>query len=166
MNRNTVLGWALTGSLIATVVAANLDSGPPTVAAVTRPVAAGAPRATAVAANADAEVERLSAVVARRIQDDGSEVFRVVAPPAPAAKTVAAAPAAPTAPPLPWKYVGRMQDGDDTVVLLSGGGKDHSVRRGDVIDGAYLVDEIGPGTIVFVYLPLKQKQRLSLGEEF
>lgn len=155
--RNLVLGLALAATLIATVWAARIESQQPVAA-----VAAPAKPRGAARRDEDA-VETLIALAPRRIEDDGSEVFRVIAPPAPV-KAAAAAPAAPSAPPMPWRYVGKMEEGGRVVVLLSSPGKDIAVKQGETIDNLYRVEEIGARSIVLTFIPLKQKQTLLTGD--
>ena len=65
----------------------------------------------------------------------------------------------PAAPPLPFKYVGRMLDGDKHAVFLMRGDESLSVAAGDTI-GEYRVDKVTELEISFTYLPLKTKQSL------
>lgn len=71
-------------------------------------------------------------------------------------------PRAPAAPPLPFKYQGRLEDGD-TQVFLADGARSLIVRAGDTIDGRYKVERISSNDIAFIYLPLKQMQVLPTG---
>lgn len=82
-----------------------------------------------------------------------TRVETVVAPPPPP----------PQAPPLPFTYLGRLDEGDRTTVFLAGPAQDHAVTAGQVIDGVYRVDEITPQRVVVTYLPLGQQQSLSIG---
>lgn len=82
-----------------------------------------------------------------------ARVETVVAPPPPP----------PQAPPLPFTYLGRLDEGNRTTVFLAGPSKDHAVTTGAVIDGVYRVDEITPQRVVVTYLPLGQQQSLSIG---
>ena len=60
--------------------------------------------------------------------------------------------------------MGKLIDADTTIVFLTTGDRNHSVRLGDIIDGTYRVEEIGERTMTLTYLPLDSKQPLALGE--
>jgi hypothetical protein len=80
---------------------------------------------------------------------------------APTVPAQAQAPAKPAAPPLPFRYLGKMLDGDKLAVFLGNGAESFSVKAGDRI-GEYRVDKITDAEVVFTYLPLKTKQTLPL----
>lgn len=69
--------------------------------------------------------------------------------------------AKPEAPPLPFRYIGKMLDGDKLSVFIANGGESFAVAAGDRI-GEYRVDKITEAEIRFTYLPLKTKQSLPL----
>jgi hypothetical protein len=73
-------------------------------------------------------------------------------------------PPPPGAPPLPFAYLGRMQDGAAMTVFVSQGARNHVLRSGDTL-APYKVESISPTDITFVYLPLGEKQRLTFGSE-
>jgi len=66
------------------------------------------------------------------------------------------------APPLPFKFMGRMQDSGEEVVYLSQGDQMHVVRTGTLIGSSYKVTTIHPHHLEFEYLPTGEKQTLSL----
>lgn len=72
-------------------------------------------------------------------------------------------PPPPSAPPLPFTYVGKLLDGDRTMVFLSQQQRNLVVRQGDTIDNLYRVEQVTPDRVEFVYLPLKQKQTITFG---
>ncbi|HWD30630.1 hypothetical protein ACIKP7_04605 [Pseudomonas caricapapayae] len=78
---------------------------------------------------------------------------------------VAVAPVAlaPTVPPLPFQFVGRLDDRNDQQVFLQSGEKLYVVRRGDVIDDIYRIEHISATELSVVYLPLHLSQTLSVG---
>lgn len=78
------------------------------------------------------------------------------APPSPPPK--------PQAPPLPFKYMGKLVEGERTLVFLTRADRNHIVKAGDTIDGDYRVDEVGEQSITLTYLPLGERQHLALGE--
>jgi len=87
------------------------------------------------------------AVVARAV---------VSAPPPP--------PPPPAAPPLPFQFIGRLDDSVRLRVFLLRGDRVHTVQAGDVIDGTYRLEKISADELTLVYLPLNQTQSLSVGE--
>ncbi|WP_433884341.1 hypothetical protein [Pseudomonas vranovensis] len=70
---------------------------------------------------------------------------------------------APVAPALPFQFVGRLDDRDDQQVFLQSGEKLYVVRRGDVIDDTYRIEQISATELSLVYLPLHLSQTLSVG---
>lgn len=82
----------------------------------------------------------------------------VVAPPPPP-------PAKPTAPPLPFQYLGKIMEDSGVRVFLNLQGKNLIVKAGDVINGIYTVVDIAGNQMTFLYLPLKEKQALSIGAD-
>ena len=115
---------------------------------------------TRAPAAADIDLAKLAA---RADEGATADVFarRSFAPIVPAAEAQPQAPAKPTAPPLPFKYVGRMIDGDKLEIFLEQGQEFIAVEPGQRI-GEYRVDKVTEDKIVFTYLPLKTKQTLAL----
>lgn len=70
-------------------------------------------------------------------------------------------PPPPQAPPLPFTYVGMLGAEDETIVFLAQQDTNHAVKKGDVINGTYRVDEVEAGRVVLTYLPLEQRQTLT-----
>lgn len=79
------------------------------------------------------------------------------APPAPPPK--------PTAPPLPFQYSGKSEDADggNLIVYLAKGNESFAVKPGEKFAGVYQFEGIEKGKLVILYLPLSEKQRLSIG---
>ncbi len=71
--------------------------------------------------------------------------------------------AAPSAPALPFQFVGRLHNLEDEQVFLQSGEKLYVVRRGDVIDDIYRIEQISATELSLVYLPLHLSQTLSVG---
>jgi hypothetical protein len=69
----------------------------------------------------------------------------------------------PTAPPLPFQFIGKLEDSQQLQVFLQNGERLYVVRAGDVIDDVYKVDRISATEMSLVYLPLKFAQTLSVG---
>ncbi len=168
--RRIILGVLLVGSIGAAVSV----SSPPEGAVVQpaggtkSPVRSAERNATGSAlvpreSDAENRVERLSV---RLIDSELSPVFSVSAKPirpgmASAEKQVEVPP---TAPPLPFRFLGRMQEDRASAVFLAIEDRNLVVRSGDTIDEIYRVESIDGGNIEFTYLPLKQKQVLPVGE--
>ncbi|RTL51410.1 MAG: secretion system X translation initiation factor [Rhodocyclaceae bacterium] len=72
-------------------------------------------------------------------------------------------PPKPSAPPLPFKYEGQMEAEGGLRIFLSQQQKHLVVQEGDLIDGIYKVETVTPGQLVFVYLPLNERQPLNTG---
>lgn len=70
---------------------------------------------------------------------------------------------APSAPPMPFQFVGRLDDRADLQVFLQDGEKIYVVRKGDVIDDTWRIEGISDVELSFVYLPLHLSQTLSVG---
>lgn len=71
-------------------------------------------------------------------------------------------PPAPTAPPLPFVYLGQIDEGDRIAVFLGQQLRTHIVRSGDTIDGTYRIESVTPTSATFIYLPLGEQQQLML----
>ncbi|HMH16535.1 MAG TPA: hypothetical protein VK572_00145 [Burkholderiales bacterium] len=63
-------------------------------------------------------------------------------------------PPAPTTPPLPFRYFGKLVDGDRTVVFLWKNSDGYSVAAGDTVDGSYRIESITDSSVNFIYLPI------------
>jgi len=71
-------------------------------------------------------------------------------------------PPPPPPPPLPFKPIGKLEDGAVVTAFLLGTDRTYAVRAGDTIDSSYHVDEVTPRHVVFTFLPLKARQELRL----
>jgi hypothetical protein len=69
----------------------------------------------------------------------------------------------PSVPPMPFQFVGRLDDRSDLQVFLQNGEKIYVVRKGDVIDETWRIEGISDVELSFVYLPLHVSQTLSVG---
>lgn len=83
-------------------------------------------------------------------------------PPAPVAPPPPPPP--PTAPPLPFVFVGMVEQGaGKPQAFLSRGDALIIVAAGDVVDNnTYRIDSLGPTQVVFTYLPLNTKQSIDI----
>ncbi len=68
------------------------------------------------------------------------------------------------APPLPYQMIGRLVEGEGAaavdVALLTGPNKAFSVKRGDVIDGQWRVEQVSTSGVSLTWLPAKLPQNL------
>ena len=74
-------------------------------------------------------------------------------------------PRRPAAPPLPFRFIGKLDDSQQMLVFLQRGENVHVVRVGDVIDGTYRVDGVTDDRMTLVYLPLQVTQSLNVGSK-
>lgn len=84
-------------------------------------------------------------------------------PPPPAPPPPPPEPPAPRAPPLPFTFIGKTLGDGRWEIHLSQGDRVHTVRAGDVIDGAWRVDTVAPPVMTITYLPLEQTQQMNIG---
>lgn len=94
----------------------------------------------------------------------GEEMFAgkswyVPSPPPPPAP-----PTPPAPPPLPFTYLGKLLEGERSVVFLTKLDRNYTVKSGDVIEDTYRVDEIRVPMMTLTYMPLNMKQTLYIGE--
>jgi hypothetical protein len=101
----------------------------------------------------------------------GTRDFRPPPPPKP--KTIPGAtttamlppppPPPPQAPPLPFVYMGRLNEDQSTTVFLTAGDRNLVVKPGDVIDNTYKLEQVTESAVVLTYLPMNQRQTLAIG---
>jgi hypothetical protein len=128
-----------------------------------RPAATGGePVRARPAAAAAGSAPRLDALAVQRAPwpERADGIARIVsfAPPPPPPTTFRPAPAAP---PLPFRFVGAIDDAQGKAVFLLEGNQVRMARIGDAIAGQYRLERITPAAIEFTYLPLNTKQTLS-----
>ncbi|HEY3300996.1 MAG TPA: hypothetical protein VGJ90_09510 [Methylophilaceae bacterium] len=68
------------------------------------------------------------------------------------------------APPLPFVHAGKLIEDGKFVVFLLEGDRNIVAHKGDVLDKRWLVSAITPPKMTFIYLPLKTKHMLDIGE--
>jgi len=83
------------------------------------------------------------------------------APPAPAVKPLPPPP--PQAPPLPYRYMGQINEAMDRTFILVRGDQIHTVRVGDILDDTYVVEKFDHGQLHFLYRPMNTRQSLFVG---
>ena len=92
----------------------------------------------------------------------GPKSWLVVPPPPPAPPPPPPVP--PRAPPLPFRYMGQINDGNGAVTyFLLRGTSTLSVSLGDTIDNTYRLDSAEGGALQFTFLPLRERQSLHFG---
>jgi hypothetical protein len=86
-------------------------------------------------------------------------------PPPPAPKWEPPPPLpAPVAPPLPFRYLGKLQESGHLVVFLSSNTRPVLIRGGEVLDQQWRVEEISSRMVRFTYIPLAQTATLTIGD--
>jgi hypothetical protein len=118
---------------------------------------------------ADGLVPAVLAIRPRQAADDSSLHFAEAGwtvqeeeASAPAATDEPMPVAAPQAPALPFRYLGRYQEGGKRVLFLMHKEQTLAVKPGDLIGETYRVDAVGDHEATLTYLPLGQEQTLSL----
>ena len=76
----------------------------------------------------------------------------------------AAKPPRPQAPPVPYRYFGKMMEGDVPQAFLRQGDRVVVVKVGDVLANNYRVENIAPEIVSLTYLPLGTRQTVLFGE--
>lgn len=72
-------------------------------------------------------------------------------------------PGPPSAPPMPYKFIGKMDDATTLKAFLNRGERVYVVSVGEILDHTYRVDSIKAGQMTLIYLPLNIPQTLSVG---
>lgn len=82
--------------------------------------------------------------------------------PAPVQVQEVAAPVVASAPPLPFSYMGQLNDGGERVVYLGRGEQLILARAEDTVEGVYKVLKMSTTEIEFLHLPTGEKQILNM----
>jgi len=108
----------------------------------------------------------------RLVQNANSDPFAAKGwtPPPPRPPTLPAAallppppPPAPTAPPVPYKFIGQIEDkAAKPAAFITRGEALFVVHVGDVIENTYRIESFSTTQVVLTYLPLKQRQTLDV----
>lgn len=70
-----------------------------------------------------------------------------------------------TAPPLPFSFMGKMQEPDGKLTIyLEGRDRVYLVKGGEIIDNIYHIDGIVNGKLSITYIPLGNTEYLGMGE--
>jgi len=147
---------------------ARSEQGRPSAASVrsAAPVAAArvASRSAAEASQILQLLPRQDLIAGERAGGDTERLFAAKTwQPPPAPPKVEAPPPPPSAPPLPYTYVGKQLANGVLEIYLARGDRVFTVRNQSVIEGLYRVESIEAQTLSLLYLPLNQKQTLSIG---
>lgn len=177
MKLNPRQRWLILGSLLAATIGAGLwlDDEAPEAATSPRERRAAKPAAEASTATPLVSLALAQPDAAEKMDENESdedidkikdEAESLIDPFRPATWYVAPPPPPPEkprAPRLPFKYLGRLVEDGSVRVFLSDQDRHLIVKSGEVVNGNYKVEKIGDGQIVFVYLPLKERQVLPTG---
>ncbi len=68
------------------------------------------------------------------------------------------------APALPFKYIGKLIEGDVVKIFLLKGEALHIVSEGDTVDKHYQLKHVGEQQLSWLYLPLNITQKMSIGQ--
>jgi hypothetical protein len=150
--KKILLGIAVIGT-VASVVAGREQPAPQVVEPIKRVD-------TRLAVSEEIDLSKLEARAGEEVKNDAFAA-RSFSPPAVPAGQAPERQAKREAPPLPFRYVGKLQDGDKLAVFLAHGEESLVVSAGQKI-GEYRVDSVTEEEIRFTYLPLKTKQVLPL----
>ena len=91
----------------------------------------------------------------------GAKSWVIVPPPPPPAPVVVEAP---RAPPLPFRFMGQVDDGRGNITyFLIRGTASLAVSVGESIDNTYRLERAEGGVLHFIYLPLQARQSLQIG---
>ncbi|MDC6180268.1 hypothetical protein C2I33_18315 [Ralstonia solanacearum] len=143
-----------------------LSGGPATQTEVVQPSRSTAqsqlPAMSAEPASAPTGEPAVLALRPREASPDIAQAFpsRDWAPPPPPPP---APPPKPTAPPLPFVAIGKKWEDGQWQVFLGRNEETFVVKTGDTFDGRYRVDSIAPPSMTLIYLPLKARQTLTIG---
>jgi len=85
-------------------------------------------------------------------------------PPPPPPPPPRSPPPPPQAPALPFTYMGSWQEDSTTTYYLTRNSLPVSVRVGQILDGAWQLEQVTGKSLNFIYLPLNQVRSLRMGD--
>jgi hypothetical protein len=147
---------ARTGNSAAGTVAANAGAGStPAGAAPSAPAAPAAPNLP------------LRSRIPDAASKDPFAAHGWLPPPPPAPPPLAEAPAPPppppTAPPVPFRFVGLLEEKSaKPAAFIAKGDALYVVHVGDVVESTYRVESFNSAQVVITYLPLQQRQTIEV----
>ena len=171
MNRRLVLTTGLVATLALTAWAAWQDDAAPADAvagvapARSRPAGGGVPTASAAplaptaASGVASAAPEAAASAARAPWPELADAARNAwgppppPPPPPAAPVVATAPAPPPVPKFPFRWIGRLIDGNTTFVLLASDERSFGARAGEVVASEWRIERITDQRLDVTWLP-------------
>ena len=173
--------WLVLLAALGATLAASFYRSDERLAADTRTQAPAAPERTRQQAIAETTKSPVIAAIPERLQarqmaDGVEDAFAIKswAPPPPPppppkivprpAVQVLAPPPRPGAPPLPYRYLGRLEDAGVVTIFLGKGDANFAVKPGDTLEGNYRLDAFQGHLLTFTYLPLQQQQTLPVGQ--
>lgn len=147
-------------AVIALVLFASVVTGreKPAPAASPPPLAGPAAPGALLDAAADLDLNQLK----RERKDEAIVNLFAPATVASSEATQPAAPPAPVAPPLPFVYLARIIDGDQTKLFVARGDEPYLVEPGQTIAGQYKIERVAADAVTFIYLPLRTRQVLAV----
>lgn len=106
----------------------------------------------------------------RKVSGRVPDLFATPIPAAAKVRTATAAPAQPTLsvamapplPPLPYRYLGRMDDGERRIVFLEKGPVVLTAAAGDTIEGIYRIESVSETAIAFRHIARDVVQTLQV----
>lgn len=124
--------------------------------------------AVKVAGSAGIQAPAVLAILPRWNEAIGQDAFPSMSWTPPPAREKALEPveeAPPQAPPLPFRVLGQYVEEGTRSVFLQFNDANLVVRAGDTIAGQYFVESLKDGVLTLVYLPLQQRQTLTVSVE-
>lgn len=167
--RATLRKFLLYGALAATLVAvwwsSNLPQKDTEVTAPPPAVAAKSPKSTVRPEPSEPQTRPTERMSVATLDAFATRNWTPPAPPPSRLKFIPPPPPpVPVAPPLPYRYLGKLQESGHLVVFLSNNAQPLLVRGGEVLDQQWRVDEITPRLVRFTFIPLAQSATLTIGD--
>jgi len=97
-------------------------------------------------------------------QVTGKQLAQAAAAAAAAAQPVVSQAPSDAAPALPFQFMGRYSDDGQTAYFLQMDGQNLLARPGQRVTDHYLLEAVDDEHMIFIYLPLNQKQILAVGD--
>lgn len=156
--RRLILGTALVLALGSAILAPSEETAGPAAKPNAAPPAAAARAAAAAPAQRGKSEPAPALVPYERRQDEGpvADLFEPRPPPVPA---LAAKPA-PVAPPVPFAYMGSLQDGTKLKVYIARGDTLIETAVGENFAPDYRLDAAASDGLTITYLPMNAQQRV------
>lgn len=162
--RKSVIGLLLVATLVAAYFAPEPESG---LVAPAKRQDVVSPRTVPAQSRVPSSEGALEVLSIKPRASTGEEpgvlgAMQWVAPPPPPPPKVEPPPP-PQAPPLPFKVLGQYEENGAAGVFLLHRDQSLVVREGDTLLDVYKVESLKDGVLTFLYLPLNQRQTLTVG---